>query len=140
MRLKQFYLNCLAQASYLIGDEDTHTAAVVDPRRDVHVYLEEAAQCDLQIKYVFLTHFHADFLAGHLDLRDRTGATMNVPLTRLRSQMCEVPRARRTWVCCAGGYRSSIAASLLRHSGFIDIVDLAGGIAAWEAAGLCLVH
>lgn len=76
MILKQFYLDCLAQASYLIGDEHTGTAAVVDPRRDVQLYLEEAERQNLQIRHVFLTHFHADFVAGHLELRDRTGATI----------------------------------------------------------------
>lgn len=76
MVLKQFYLNCLAQASYLIGDEEARTAAVVDPRRDVDVYLAEAARHRMEIRHVFLTHFHADFIAGHLELRDRTGAAI----------------------------------------------------------------
>jgi hydroxyacylglutathione hydrolase len=72
--LKQFYLNCLAHASYLIGDEGTQTAAVVDPQRDIDQYLSFASEHGLAIKHVFLTHFHADFIAGHLELRDRTGA------------------------------------------------------------------
>lgn len=76
MIFKQFYLNCLAHASYLIGDEDTRTAAVVDPRRDIGPYLEEAERHGLRIRHVFLTHFHADFIAGHLELRDRVGATI----------------------------------------------------------------
>lgn len=76
MVFKQFYLNCLAHASYLIGDDTTKTAVVVDPRRDVEPYLEEAARLGLQIKHVFLTHFHADFVAGHLELRDRVGAAI----------------------------------------------------------------
>jgi glyoxylase-like metal-dependent hydrolase (beta-lactamase superfamily II)/rhodanese-related sulfurtransferase len=74
--LKQFYLNCLAHASYLIGDEDTGIAAVVDPQRDIAQYLAFAAEHRLQIKHVFLTHLHADFVAGHLELRDRVGATI----------------------------------------------------------------
>jgi glyoxylase-like metal-dependent hydrolase (beta-lactamase superfamily II) len=73
MILKQFYLNCLAHASYLIGDEGTHTAAVVDPQRDIEQYLAFAAAHGLRIAHVVLTHFHADFIAGHLELRDRTG-------------------------------------------------------------------
>ena len=76
MILHQFYLNCLAHASYLIGDEHTKTAAVVDPQRDVDHYLAFAGEHGLQIRHVFLTHFHADFIAGHLELRDRTGATI----------------------------------------------------------------
>jgi hydroxyacylglutathione hydrolase len=74
--LKQFYLNCLAHASYLVADEAAGTAAVVDPQRDIDQYLEFAAEHRLHIKYVFLTHFHADFIAGHLELRDRAGATI----------------------------------------------------------------
>lgn len=74
MLIRQFYLGCLAHASYLIADEDAGVAAVVDPQRDIAIYLEEAERRHLQIGYVFLTHFHADFLAGHLELRERTGA------------------------------------------------------------------
>src|SRR5438876_3469892 len=74
MILHQFYLNCLAHASYLIGDEQTHIAAVVDPQRDIGQYLEFAERNGLRIAHVFLTHFHADFLAGHLELRDQIGA------------------------------------------------------------------
>lgn len=74
MILKQNYLNCLAHASYLIGDEETRTAAIVDPQRDIDRYLEDAGRLELQIRHVFLTHFHADFVAGHLELRDRAGA------------------------------------------------------------------
>jgi hydroxyacylglutathione hydrolase len=74
--LKQFYLPCLAHASYLIGDEVTGTAVVVDPQRDTDQYIAFAAQKSLKIKYVFLTHLHADFVAGHLELRDRAGAAI----------------------------------------------------------------
>ena len=76
MILKQFYLNCLAHASYLIGDEQSGTAAVVDPQRDVDRYLDFAAEHGLRIAHVLLTHFHADFVAGHLELRHRTGAAI----------------------------------------------------------------
>jgi hydroxyacylglutathione hydrolase len=76
MILKQFYLPCLAHASYFIGDEQTHTAAVVDPQRDTDQYLAFAAEHGLTIKHVLLTHLHADFIAGHLELRDRVGATI----------------------------------------------------------------
>ncbi|MEO5820696.1 MAG: MBL fold metallo-hydrolase [Vicinamibacteraceae bacterium] len=74
MILKQFYLQCLAHASYLIGDEQTHTAVVVDPQRDVDQYLAFASEHGVRIAHVVLTHFHADFVAGHLELRDRVGA------------------------------------------------------------------
>jgi len=73
---KQFYLPCLAHASYLIGDESTGTAAVIDPQRDTDIYIAFAAEHALRIKHVFLTHLHADFVAGHLELRDRVGAAI----------------------------------------------------------------
>jgi hydroxyacylglutathione hydrolase len=73
---KQFYLPCLAHASYMIGDEATGTAVVVDPQRDIDQYIAFAAENVLKIRHVFLTHLHADFVAGHLELRDRAGATI----------------------------------------------------------------
>jgi len=72
--LKQFYLPCLAHASYIVGDEETGTAAVIDPQRDTDQYIAFAAEHALHIEHVFLTHLHADFVAGHLELRDRLGA------------------------------------------------------------------
>ncbi len=74
MILNQYYLGCLAHASYLLGDEESRTAVVVDPQRDIDRYLEDARRLDLEIRHVFLSHFHADFLAGHLELRDQLGA------------------------------------------------------------------
>ena len=76
MIFKQFYLPCLAHASYIVGDEATGTAAVVDPQRDTDQYTAFAAENSLKIKHVILTHLHADFVAGHLELRDRSGATI----------------------------------------------------------------
>jgi hydroxyacylglutathione hydrolase len=76
MILHQFYLNCLAHASYIVGDERSGIAAVIDPQRDIDQYLSFAEQRGLRIAHVFLTHFHADFVAGHLELRDRTGAAI----------------------------------------------------------------
>jgi hydroxyacylglutathione hydrolase len=74
MNVKQYYLGCLSHASYLITDEKSKTAAVIDPQRDIEQYLADAAAGGYQIKHVFLTHFHADFLAGHIELRNRTQA------------------------------------------------------------------
>src|SRR6202142_4458210 len=78
MILKQYYLGCLAHASYLLADEASATAIIVDPQRDIQQYLTDAATFGLQIRHVFLTHFHADFVAGHLELRDRCGATIHL--------------------------------------------------------------
>src|SRR5712671_4639507 len=72
MYFKQFYLNCLAHASYLIGSDGE--AAVVDPQRDVDQYLDEAAARNLKIKYVIETHLHTDFVSGHRELAARSGA------------------------------------------------------------------
>ena len=81
MHFKQYYLGCLAHASYLIADEESRTAAVVDPQRDVDQYVADADRLGVEIRHVFLTHFHADFLAGHLELRDRTGAEIHLGAT-----------------------------------------------------------
>jgi glyoxylase-like metal-dependent hydrolase (beta-lactamase superfamily II)/rhodanese-related sulfurtransferase len=78
MKIQQYYLSCLSHASYLISDEKTKTAAVVDPQRDIDQYLADAKAGGYTIKYVFLTHFHADFIAGHIELRDKAGATIHL--------------------------------------------------------------
>ncbi|MBF6061984.1 MBL fold metallo-hydrolase [Nocardia terpenica] len=74
MILKQFYLSCLSHASYLIADEQSRRAIIVDPRRDIDEYLDTAARHGLRIEGVINTHFHADFLSGHLELVAATGA------------------------------------------------------------------
>jgi glyoxylase-like metal-dependent hydrolase (beta-lactamase superfamily II)/rhodanese-related sulfurtransferase len=76
MIFEQFYLECLSQASYLVGDTTTGRAVVVDPRRDVQQYLDSAKEHGLTIELVLETHFHADFLSGHLELAKATGATI----------------------------------------------------------------
>ena len=77
MILTQHYLACLSHASYLIGDETSGRAVVVDPRRDIGIYLEEAAGRGLRIERVIETHIHADFLSGHLELAAKTGAVIS---------------------------------------------------------------
>ena len=77
MIFTQQYLACLSHASYLIGDETTGRAVVVDPRRDIGVYLEEAEANGLTIERVIETHLHADFLSGHLELAAATGAMIS---------------------------------------------------------------
>ena len=78
MILKQYYLGCLAHASYLLGDEESGIAIIVDPQRDIQQYLADAEKLGLKIRHVFLSHFHADFVAGHLELRDHCGATIHL--------------------------------------------------------------
>jgi hydroxyacylglutathione hydrolase len=74
MKFIQYYLDCLSHASYLIADEITGRAVVVDPQRDVAEYLADAKELGLSIELVIETHFHADFLSGHLELAKATGA------------------------------------------------------------------
>jgi hydroxyacylglutathione hydrolase len=74
MYFEQFYLGCLAHASYLLGSEGE--AVVVDPQRDVEIYLEAAQKQGLRIRHIFETHLHADFVSGHRELAARTGATI----------------------------------------------------------------
>jgi hydroxyacylglutathione hydrolase len=74
MKIEQLYTGCLAHAAYYI--ESNGEAAIFDPLREVQTYIDKAAQDKAQIKYVFETHFHADFVSGHLDLAQRTGATI----------------------------------------------------------------
>ena len=78
MKIQQYYLACLSHASYMITDEKTKTAVVVDPQRDIDQYLADAKAGGYTIKHVFLTHFHADFIAGHIELRDKAGATIHL--------------------------------------------------------------
>lgn len=74
MFIKQLYTSCLSEAAYYI--ESNGEAAVVDPLRDIDIYLQLAAERNAQIKYIFETHFHADFVSGHIDLATATGATI----------------------------------------------------------------
>jgi glyoxylase-like metal-dependent hydrolase (beta-lactamase superfamily II)/rhodanese-related sulfurtransferase len=78
MYFKQFYLGCMSHASYLICDTKTKTAVVVDPQRDVQQYLAAARKKGLRIRHVLLTHFHADFISGHLELKELTGAKIHL--------------------------------------------------------------
>src|SRR4051812_16304294 len=73
MHIEQLYTNCLAEAAYYIESEGE--AAIIDPIRETTPYLEKIkAQGGIKLKYVFETHFHADFVSGHIDLAAQTGA------------------------------------------------------------------
>jgi hydroxyacylglutathione hydrolase len=76
MYFEQFYLGCLAHASYMLGSEGE--AVVVDPQRDVEIYLKAAYDRGLKIAHIFETHLHADFVSGHIELAARTGATIHI--------------------------------------------------------------
>src|SRR5678810_604354 len=74
MLIKQLYTSCLSEAAYYL--ESNGEAAVIDPLRDIDIYLQLAAERKAKIKYIFETHFHADFVSGHIDLSKATGATI----------------------------------------------------------------
>ncbi|MGA0329377.1 MAG: MBL fold metallo-hydrolase [Ilumatobacteraceae bacterium] len=74
LHLSQHYLECLSHASYVVADTNSRIAAVVDPQRDISAYLTEAEENGFTIKYVVETHFHADFLSGHLELAEASRA------------------------------------------------------------------
>ncbi|RZL49077.1 MAG: MBL fold metallo-hydrolase [Pedobacter sp.] len=74
MKIEQIYTGCLAEAAYYI--ESNGEAAIIDPLREVGPYLKKAAQNGATIKYIFETHFHADFVSGHIDLAEKSGATI----------------------------------------------------------------
>jgi len=116
MYFEQFYLGCLAHASYMLGSEGV--AAVVDPQRDVDIYLNAAEEQGLQIRHIFETHLHADFVSGHKELAARTGATIyvgakagatfphvdvrdgsEVPVGKLRIRVLETPGHTPESVC-----------------------------------------
>jgi hydroxyacylglutathione hydrolase len=171
MIFMQYYLDCLSQASYLVADEATGQAVVVDPRRDVAEYLTDAQVV------VRLARIGFDRVAGYL--REPEGAFLDapehvrrasrltapelatalhgprppfvvdvrnpaevrlgtiipgavpVPLAQLPGRLAEIPWDRPVVAFCAGGYRSSVAASLLRRAGLDDVSDLLGGYGAW---------
>ena len=76
VQIERFYLGCLAHASYMVGSEGV--AAVIDPQRDVDIYLEAAARKGWKIDYIIETHVHADFVSGHRELAERTGAQIYI--------------------------------------------------------------
>ena len=77
MYLEQFFLRGIAHSSYLLGDGGV--CAIIDPRRDVQVYIDAAAALNMTITHVLETHLHADFISGHLDLAKSTGARIHAP-------------------------------------------------------------
>lgn len=83
MYVQQFFVKGLAHSSYLLGG--TKSCAIVDPRRDVAVYLDAAAEMGMRISHILETHLHADFVSGHMDLAEATGATIYAP----RAGACE---------------------------------------------------
>lgn len=135
----QYEVACLS----LVGDTSTGRAVVVDPQRDVAGYLEDTAAHGLTIERVIETHFHADFLSGHLELAAATGAVVSYgseaapdfPIEPLAHGRClplgeVVLEIRHT----PGHTPESISVVV----GFEPVADLQGGYAAWAASGLAV--
>jgi glyoxylase-like metal-dependent hydrolase (beta-lactamase superfamily II)/rhodanese-related sulfurtransferase len=150
MYFKQFYLGCLAHASYLIGSDGE--AAVVDPQRDVDQYIDEAAAQNLKIKYIIETHLHADFISGHRELSARTGAEIvfghqagaaiphlaakdgdELNIGRVRLRIMETPGHTPESVCVlvtdtgGGSVPSKVLTGDTMFIGDVGRPDLAGG-------------
>ena len=113
MLLYQRFVPGLAIASYVVGDERTGEAAVVDPTRDVDDFIRYATENDLHIKHVLETH------GG-----------------KLQERFADVPRDKPVAVICGSGYRASIAASFLKREGYEDVANILGGMSAWKGAEL----
>ena len=77
MFFRQYELGCLSLYSYMVADESSGRAIVVDPQRDIEQYLQDAASQGLSIERIIETHFHADFVSGHLELAEATGAVIS---------------------------------------------------------------
>ena len=110
----------LAQNSYLIACERTRDAIVVDPRRDIDGYLAAATQQQLKIAYAIETHVHADFVSGARE-----------PIGEITRRAGELRGAGTVATMCEGGFRSSLAASLLKRAG-VDVVNVTGGMNAYR--------
>ena len=124
MLFQPYYLGCLAHASYLIGSDGE--AAVVDPQRDIDVYIDDAERHGLEIRYVIETHLHADFVSGHRELAERTGARIylgrrsgaSVPHVAVHDGMeLGLGRARLRFVETPGHTPESISILLLPPPG-----------------------
>jgi len=135
MILEQYYIECLSHASYLIGDENTGKAVVVDPRRDIDEYLSDAAKYGLTIEGVINTHFHADFVSGHLELVDATGAWIgfgevaetDYPIRRLRDgEQISLGDVELEVLSTPGHTWESISVLVREHPGAVPAAVLTG--------------
>ncbi|MGX7723692.1 MBL fold metallo-hydrolase [Rhodococcus pyridinivorans] len=135
MILEQYYIECLSHASYLIGDERTGKAVVVDPRRDIDEYLSDAAKYGLDIEGVINTHFHADFVSGHLELVDATGAWIgfgeaaetDYPIRRLRDgEKISLGEVELEILSTPGHTWESISVLVREHPGAVPAAVLTG--------------
>lgn len=135
MILEQYYIECLSHASYLIGDESTGRAVVVDPRRDITEYLDAATKYGLTIEGVINTHFHADFVSGHLELVEATGAWIgfgevaetDYPIRRLRDgERLSLGEVELEILSTPGHTWESISVLVREHSGDMPTAVLTG--------------
>jgi len=135
MILEQYYIECLSHASYLIGDPTSGRAIVVDPRRDITEYLDDARRFGLTIEGVINTHFHADFVSGHLELTDATGAWIgfgeaadtDYPIRRLRDgEIVSLGEVELEILSTPGHTWESISVLVREHPGAVPTAVLTG--------------
>lgn len=160
MKIQQIYTGCLAQGAYYI--ESNGEAAVIDPLREIDQYLNLAKERKAVIKYIFETHFHADFVSGRipyvtanelatilqrknvntLDVRKKSEfdsehivGALNSPLDYIDENSIAIDESDTYYVHCAGGYRSMIFTSILKARGYENLVDVEGGFTAIKETG-----
>ncbi len=112
MYINQLYTNCLSQATYYI--ESDRVVAIIDPLRDQQHYLELAKARGAVIKYIFETHFHADFASGHLDLAEITKAEIVFGPNPKPIYTTHIAKDEEIFKLCTGGYPSLKATSILK--------------------------
>ncbi|MCE7873513.1 hypothetical protein DYH09_24510 [bacterium CPR1] len=120
MEIKQYSLGSLSHASSVVTDQATRTVLVVDPQRDVDEYLQETEAMGVTIKEEVLTHFHADFVSGHLELQKRTGAAISLG-EKARPEYDIVPSREEVVIC--GKARLEARDARLNHSQRVDLGD-----------------
>ena len=96
MKIEQIYTGCLAQGAYYI--QSNGEAVIIDPLREVSSYLERAKEDGVRIKYVLETHFHADFVSGHVTLAEQSGRPLCTDRMPTQRSMCTLPRTARSCV------------------------------------------
>jgi rhodanese-related sulfurtransferase len=120
----------LSHYSYLLGIN--HKAIVIDPRRDIDIYLDMAERNEHRITCILETHRNEDYLVGSLELANRTGA-YHIHVTELVKRSGEIPQDRPVFIFCGSGLRSMVAASLLRRQGWQNLTVVLGGFVAWTS-------
>ena len=122
MNIQQLYTSCLAQGAYYISSEGE--AAIIDPLRETQQYIDKANNDKAQIKYVFETHFHADFVSGHIDLARKTNSTIVFGPGAKTDYPCHIAKDQEEFI--VGKIRIRKQGSAGGHNGIRSIIDAFG--------------